>query len=83
MSSLSRELNTTTSSILFKNSGANDFLRAFSITPLALASSCAFCEAVPKPIPVPKSLSLREPMLDVIIMMVFLKSIFLPKLSVK
>jgi len=47
MSSFSKLLKTTTSSILFKNSGANAFFKAFSITLLAFELSCDFWAAVP------------------------------------
>ena len=82
MSSLSSALKIITSSILFRNSGAKDFFKAPSITDLACSSACAAFVAVPKPTPPPKSFNWRAPMLEVIIIMVFLKSIFLPKLSV-
>ena len=53
--SLSSDLNTIISSILFKNSGENAFLRALSMVALALASVLDFLAEVPKPTPSPKS----------------------------
>ena len=82
MSSFSRLLKRTTSSILFKNSGANVLLRAFSITPLECSEALFFLADVLKPTPCPKSFSCLVPIFDVIIITVFLKSIFRPKLSV-
>ena len=51
ISSFSSVLKTTTSSIRFKNSGANAFLSAFSITPFAWSEACASLAEVPKPTP--------------------------------
>ena len=44
--------------------------------------SCDLTASVPKPTPFPKSLTCLAPRLEVIIITVFLKSTFLPKLSV-
>ena len=76
-------LKTITSSIRFKNSGANAFFKAFSIIPLECSSVCACLEAVPNPTPVPKSFNWRAPTFEVMMIIVFLKSILRPKLSVK
>ena len=81
--SLSNELKTITSSTLFKNSGEKKRFKAFSITIFESFEAFASLLGVPNPTPAPKSLICRLPMFDVIINIVFLKSIFLPKLSVK
>ena len=83
MSFGSRALKITISSILFKNSGEKVFFNSFWITPFSISEDCAFCEAVSNPSPEPKSFTWRAPILEVIIIMVFWKSTFLPKLSVK
>ena len=72
-----------TSSILFKNSGANFFWREFIIVFLVNVSSWDFFAVVPNPTPEPKSWIFLTPKLDVIIITQFVKSIFLPRLSVK
>jgi hypothetical protein len=51
------------SSILFRNSGANAFLRAFSMVLLALVSEVDFLAEVPNPTPSPKSLRSLVPIL--------------------
>ena len=78
----SKLLKTTISSTLFKNSGEKAFFRDFSIVLLMFLASCDFIDSVPNPTPFPKSLTCLAPKLDVIIITVFLKSTFLPKLSV-
>ena len=82
MSSFSRELKMIISSILFKNSGAKAFFKAFSMVALALASVFDFLAEVPNPTPSPKSFKSLVPMLEVKMIIVFLKSTFLPKESV-
>eukprot|EP01085_Mycamoeba_gemmipara_P004963 Mycagemm_TRINITY_DN10695_c0_g1::TRINITY_DN10695_c0_g1_i1::g.4963::m.4963 type:complete len:162 gc:universal TRINITY_DN10695_c0_g1_i1:1128-643(-) len=82
ISSFVRELKITTSSILFKNSGLNVRFNAFSITALLFSSECSMRVAVAKPTPSPKSFNWRTPILEVMMIMVFLKSTFLPRPSV-
>ena len=80
--------NIITSSTLFRNSGGNVLFRAFCIMPLE------YSELMPptylssetllsNPTPLPKSLSWRVPTFEVIIIIVFLKSTFLPNPSVR
>ena len=82
MSSLLSVLNKITSSILFKNSGAKAFLSEPSIILLEYSSILFLRADVLNPTPEPNYLSLRVPILEVIMMIVFLKSILRPKLSV-
>ena len=82
MSSFSRALKIMMSSILFKNSGENAFLRSISMVALALASVLDFLAEVPNHTPSPKSFKSLVPMLEVKMIMVFLKSTFLPRESV-
>jgi len=57
-------------------------VREDALTLFAFESAWDVLEAVPNPTPAPKSFNWREPILEVIMSMVFLKSILLPKLSV-
>ena len=65
------------------NSGAKAFFKAFCMVAFACSSKLSTLDFVEKPIPEPKSFKSRAPMLDVIMIIVFLKSTLLPKPSVK
>ena len=79
MLSFDSELNIMISSTRFRNSGENFLLSAF----LTTDSLRSLVMTVLNPTPAPKSFSSREPMFEVMMIMVFLKSIFLPRLSVR
>ena len=83
ISSFVNELNTTTSSTLFKNSGENVLFNAFSITDLLFSSVCSTRVAVANPTPSPKSFNWRAPILEVMMINVFLKFTLRPRPSVK
>jgi len=82
ISSLVSWLNMMTSSILFRNSGAKVFCRAFCRILLFCSLRVVRFAEVSNPTPAPNSVSWRVPMFEVIITMVLRKSTLRPRLSV-